>query len=334
MIGTIVGLLVLLALVVLFGWLAKRAWGSKHKVLKWPALVLAGLLTLIFALVFVVALMGTFKLYTPASNPVASVKVASTADQIAQGQRIAGFCAGCHSTTGKPPLDGSKDDFLAGPGAPPVGSLYAPNLTPAGEIKDWTDGEIIRAIREGVHKSGRPLIIMPSDVFHNLSDADVQSIVAYLRSQPATPNKPQNDTPTNGLNVLGALFVGAGLFPTNAQSPITQPIVAPPQGPTADYGKYLVANIGCRACHGPDLAGGAAGGFGPPPGPNLTALVPKWSEVDFVKTIRTGIDPTGHPLDPKNMPWKEISAFATDNDLTAIYAYLHALTPIDKPPAK
>lgn len=334
MIGTIVGLLVLLALVVLFGWLAKRAWGSKHKVLKWPALVLAGLLTLLFALVFVVALMGTLKLYAPASNPVANVKVAGTPEQIARGAKFAGICVGCHSsTTGKLPLDGSKDDFMSDPTAPPVGSLYAPNLTPAGEVKDWSDGEIIRAIREGVHKSGRPLIIMPSEEFHNLSDADVQSVVAYLRSQPATPNKPQNDTPSNGLNLLGSIFVGAGLFSTSAQVPITQPIVAPPEGATADYGKYLVDNIGCRSCHGADLAGGTPG-FGPPPGPNITAVVPKWSEADFIKTIRTGVDPTGKALDPEQMPWKEYSAFASDNDLKAIYAYVHGLTPIDKSSAK
>lgn len=334
MIGTIISLLVLLAIVVLFGWLVKRAWGTKRgALLKWPGVILAGLLTLVLALVFVVALMGTIKVYAPASNPVANFQVKSTPEQIARGAKFATFCAGCHSTTGKPPLDGSKDDFLSGPDTPPVGSIYPPNLTPAGEIKNWSDGEIIRAIREGVHKSGRPLLIMPSGIFHNLSDADVQAIVAYLRSQPATPNKTQNDMPSNSLNLLGSIFVGAGMFETSAQPPITQPIVAPAEGTTADYGEYLVSVIGCHECHGADLAGGTPG-FGPPPGPNLTVLVPKWSEADFVKTIRTGVDPNGHELNPDEMPWKEISAFASDNDLQAIFAYLHGLTPIVKPPTQ
>ena len=333
MIGNLIGLFVLVALVVLFAWLTRRAWGSKHKVLKWVGLVLSGLLTLVFLLVFAVALMGTLKLYTPAGNPVANVKVAGTPDQLARGAKLAGICIGCHSSTAKFPLDGSKDDFMADPTTPPVGSVYAPNLTPAGEIKDWSDGELIRAIREGVHKSGRTLMIMPSENFRNFSDADVQSLVAYLRSQPATSNKPQTDTPSNGLNLLGALFAGGGLFPTSVQTPISQPIVAPPEGTSADYGKYLVDITGCRSCHGLDLAGGAPG-FGPPPGPNLTALVPKWNEADFTKTIRTGVDPTGRALDADEMPWKEISAFANDNDLKALYAYLHGLTPIDKPPAK
>lgn len=329
MIGTIIGLLILLALVVLFGWLAMRAWGSQRAWLKWLGVILSGLLTLVFLLLFVVALIGTFKLYAPASNPVAQVKVAGTPEQIKRGEKFANFCAGCHSASGNLPLDGSKANFVEE--GPPVGTVFASNLTPAGELKDWSDGEIIRALREGVHKSGRPLIIMPSNIFRNLSDADAQAIVAYLRSQPATKNNPGADAPANQLNLLGALFVGAGMFPTATQPPITQPVVAPPAGTSGEYGKYLVSVLGCHECHGEDLAGIAPSDFGPPAGPNLTVLMPKWSEAEFMKTIRTGTDPTGHALNPKEMPWKEISTFATDDELKAIFAYLKALTPITKP---
>ena len=150
-----------------------------------------------------------------------------------------------------------------GEGGPPVGRLHAPNLTPAGEIGDWSDGEVIRAIREGVHKSGRPLVIMPSEIFHDLSDTDVQAIVAYLRSQPAV----QPATPPTKLNVVAALFIGAGVFHTSAQMPITQPLVAPAEGASADYGKYLVSILGCRACHGENLEGRKPGGPGRRRGP-------------------------------------------------------------------
>jgi hypothetical protein len=34
---------------------------------------------------------------------------------------------------------------------------------------------------EGVDRDGRPYVLMPSDVFHHLSDADAGSMVAYLR---------------------------------------------------------------------------------------------------------------------------------------------------------
>ena len=189
-------------------------------------------------------------------------------------------------------------------------------------IKDWSDGEIIRAIREGVHKSGRPLVIMPSEAFHNMSDADVQSIVAYLRSQPAV----EPNTPAMKLNVLAAVFVGAGMFTTAAQAPITQPIVAPVAGATSDYGKYLVSVMNCRGCHGDNLTGGKPGGP-TPVGPNLAVIVPTWSEAGFVTTLRTGADPAGHTLG-QGMPRKEISAFASDDDLRAMYAYLRGLTQV------
>lgn len=326
MIFDLVGVLVLVVLVVLFGWLTMRAWGAKDAILKWAGVVLAGLLTLIFALVTGAGLIGFYKLNARHANAVASVQVAGTPERIARGGQLANFCAGCHSTTGKPPLDGGQNFLAEGP--PLVSaSLFPPNLTPGGPLKDWSDGEVIRAIREGVDKDGRVLIIMPSEVFHNMSDDDVQALVAYLRSQEAV----QRDTPTKSFNVVGAVFIGVGLFPLNAQAPITEAIVAPPAGKTADYGQYLISISGCRLCHGPDLAGGAVGGFGPPAGPNLTLLVPKWAEADFISTIRTGADPTGKHLNPVEMPWKELSATYTDDELGAIYLYLHALTPIEKP---
>ncbi|MCA1554358.1 MAG: cytochrome c, partial [Chloroflexi bacterium] len=79
-----------------------------------------------------------------------------------------------------------------------------------------------------------------------------------------------------------------------------------------------------------DLGGGTPGGFGPPAGPNLTAIVPKWTDADFLKTIRTGTDPAGHKLDPEQMPYTEISAATTDDDLKAIYLYLKSLPPVNR----
>lgn len=319
----ILGVTALLALALVATWLAMRARRANHRLVKWVGLVLSSLLTLACTLVLGVALVGFYKINFPLHRPaLTDVRVAGTPDQIARGARFGVFCALCHSPNANVPLVG--ENFSQG--GPPVGTLYAANLTPAGEIKDWSDGEIIRAIRDGVHKSGRALIIMPSEVFHNLSDVDVQAIVAYLRSQPATgPN-----TPTTKLNVIGALFIGAGLAPTSAQPPITQPIVAPAEGASADYGQYLVAILGCRLCHGENLTGGKSGGPGPPAGPNLMVILTKWRVENFIQTLRTGVDPYNHTL-AEGMPWKAISAFASDTDLTAMYAYLHGLKPIEGP---
>jgi mono/diheme cytochrome c family protein len=207
-------------------------------------------------------------------------------------------------------------------GGPSFGTLWAPNLTRAGEIEGWSDGEVIRAIREGVHKTGRALVIMPSEVFRHLSDVDVEAIVAYLRSQPAV----EPNTPSTKLNVLAAFLIGAGVAPTSAQPPITHRIVVPAEGISAEHGKYLVSILGCRLCHGENLTGGKSGGPGPPAGPNLTLILTKWGVEDFIHTLRTGVDPYKHTL-AEGMPWKAISAFASDTDLKAMYVYLHGLTP-------
>jgi len=324
MIFDFLGVLILVLLVLLIGFLASRAWRARNIIVRLLLGILSTLLALLFALVLVVALIGFYKLNVAQAAPPSSVKVQASPEQVTRGQQIANICSGCHSTANKLPLDGAPANFIEG--GLPAGVIQPPNLTPTGPLKDWTDGEIMRAIRDGVDKNGRPLLIMPSDQFHNMSDGDVQALVAFLRSQPPVAH----DTPPTNLNTIGALLIGAGLFPTSAQPPTTQPVNAPPRAATAEYGKYLVDMIGCRACHGPDLGGGTANQFGPPAGPNLTAIVPKWSDADFIKTIRTGTDPSGHKL-ADAMPYAAISAATTDDDLKGIYLYLKSVPLVNRP---
>src|SRR5271156_5088145 len=77
------------------------------------------------------------------------------------------------------------------------------------------------------------------------------------------------------------------------------------QPPPADKGAYLVALGGCAFCHGLHLTGGRGPEPGAPSGPDLTDDGPllHWSVADFVGTMRNGIDPQGHAIDPKYMPW-------------------------------
>lgn len=311
-----VGLGVLLVLALVFAFLAVRSWRARRL---WVKLV-AGIPTTLLALVFVaalgIALYGYSKANKTYANPVTDVSVAATPEQIAHGEKFARVCAGCHSTNNNFPLNGQ--DFATD--GPPVGTLWAANLTPA-HFQDWSDGEIIRAIREGVGKDGRSLIIMPSHLFRNFSDEDVQAIVAFLRSQPAV----EPNTPPRRLNVVGALMVGA-LLPDEIftrQPPITAPVIAPPAGPTAEYGQYLSMVAGCVECHGAQLSGGQPGGDGPPPGPSLVAFAQEHSDAEFIQTIRTGATPEGQTLS-EEMPWKDYEKFS-DDDLRALYAYLTIL---------
>ena len=310
-----VGLGVLVVLLLVFALATFVALRSRRTWVKVLGGIVGGLFTLVAGVAIVLALVGYGKLNAIQPNPPSALTAEITPEKVANGERFARTCTGCHSSNGQLPLTGQN--FFEG-GGPPIGTLYAPNLTPA-HLADWTDGEIIRAIREGVGRDGRSLIIMPASAFHNLSDDDVTSLVAYLRSQPAV----EPDTPPKQISVVGAIMI-ATLFPPEiftAQPPITGPQGAPPRGVTPEYGKYLTS-LGCQDCHGANLAGippGAADENSPPPGPNLTDVDKRLTMDQFVTLLRTGHYPDGSMLS-EEMPWQDFEKLS-DDDFRAMYAY-------------
>ncbi|HET7036751.1 MAG TPA: c-type cytochrome [Thermomicrobiaceae bacterium] len=310
----IVSLLVVVLLVALFAWLTWRAWSTRRAVVRWPGTILAGLVTVLLLVVVVVGTLGLVKLRRTHAIALHDATVQASDAQLARGQHLANLCTSCHSINDSLPLNGGDENM-----ASPFGTLYPPNLTPAGPLAGWSDAEVVRAIREGVGKDGRALLIMPSDQFHHMSDDDVRALVAYLRAQPATAHQ----TPATRFNLLGLLLVGSGLFPSSAQPAITQPVPPAPDGVNPEHGHYLVEISGCQACHGENLTGGT--NQFTPKGPNIRAIVPTWTQEQFVRTIRGGADPAGNQLDPDEMPWKSFSAAYSDEELQAIYAYLKSL---------
>lgn len=82
----------------------------------------------------------------------------------------------------------------------------------------------------------------------------------------------------------------------------------------------------CPMCHGPDLTGGAPIEEGAPPGPSLLpyGVSGGWSEEEFIRTIRTGLTPSGRALDGDVMPW-EFYGGMTDEELIAIRQYVVSL---------
>ena len=307
----IIVLAVLIAVAVFLAWSSTRSWRQENIIVKWIGTGLAALAATAVAVVGVVMVAGLFKLHTR-SAPAPDIKVAGTPEQIQRGRAIAdGFCGACHSKD--QPLAGGFD--LAGDIPIPIGSFVSSNLTPAGDVNNWSDGEIFRAIRNGVDTNGRWLIIMSYTNASKLSDDDTRAVIAYLRSAPAAGQKPID--PPDHLNPLGLFMLGAGMLPMG--KPVSTGVVAAPsKSPTAQYGEYILSYQDCRECHGANLAGGVPGQLGPI-GPGLS-LVKQWQLTDFISTMRTGIDPTGHELG-KAMPWRPIGKM-DDEELTAVYEYL------------
>jgi len=169
---------------------------------------------------------GLIKANPPRTAPVPDLKVAGTPEQIERGKHIAdSFCTSCHSVSKELPLTGGVDlgkDFPM-----PLGAFVSSNLTPAGPLKDWSDGEIFRALRNGIDPDGRWLFVMSNFRGRNMSDKDLQAMIAYLRSQPAVKNETPN--PPDQPNPLGLILLGAGVLPAG-QPPITDAITAPPRG--------------------------------------------------------------------------------------------------------
>ena len=64
------------------------------------------------------------------------------------------------------------------------------------------------------------------------------------------------------------------------------------------------------------------------PAPDLEGVVSRWSETDFMRTIHTGKDPSGHNL-AHGMSWQDIATFANDDALKTYYLYLRGLIQIN-----
>lgn len=315
MLTNVFATLFVIALTCLAIWLTLRARRSPSAVRKWAGLGVGGLLSVILLVVSIASSRGLLMLYGPRGRPLRDLKVEATPERLARGQHIANTsCVGCHSLNGQLPLSGGKN--LSDEAGMPLGDLYTINLTPAGPLATWTDGEIFRAIRDAADNRRRRLPVMSAQRVRNLSDEDIYSVIAYIRSQPAV----QHETPPPNPSFLTTVMAGANMLPVlPGMAPDT--IVAPPHGATREYGEYMVKWMGCDECHGPTYTGGGGGVL--PVGPNIHS-VKSWTTEQFITAFRTGKTPFGKQLDSMMMPWT-IYGRATDAELTAIHTYLTSL---------
>lgn len=320
-----------------------RKWFTR--ILKGLGIVVGVLAVLVMGLVVFVQLTWN----RPVSRPVPEMTAPNDAETVARGEYLYNYtqiCWLCHGSEGshspgEPQAGGREFDATEiGPG---FGYLYGSNVTPDTEtgIGAWSDGELVRAIREGLDREGRLIFpIMEAEWYHGMSDEDTLALVAYMRSLPPM----RNEVPPNRLSFAAKALMALGMV--KPQPPITGPVVAAPRGATAEYGQYLALHGSmCAGCHTPrspntgvyDMTRPFAGGDFliheeglDTTGTNLTpdgaAGIGDWTEGQFVTAMRRGVRPDGTVM-VAFMPWPVYSRW-TEEDLRAIWLHLRSLAPI------
>ena len=226
-------------------------------------------------------------------------------------------CAECHGADGGGrTFVNSGDMVVAGPQIAPGKA----SVTGAYGDADW-----VRIIRHGVKRDGRPALIMPSEDYNRLTDADLAALVAYTRQLAPVDGKPavlQLPAPVRVMYAFGAI--------KDAAEKIDHTL--PPQTPVAEsisveHGRY-VANM-CIGCHGEKLVGGKIPG-GPPDWPAAADLTPgdgtamaRYPDAkSFAAMFRSGKRPDGTAV--AVMPFESLRAM-NDTDLGALHLYLKSL---------
>jgi mono/diheme cytochrome c family protein len=217
---------------------------------------------------------------------------------------------------------------------PMMATLYTPNITPDKKtgIGRYTDEQLSQAIKYNLTPKGHALI--PFMSYNTMSDEDIVAIMSYLRAtKPIERNVPEHD-----VKMLGKLMLRFVFKPVIAQE--NQKFLVTRPDTTAEYGKYLAYSVtNCNGCHTQrsptgDFSDKAfAGGHkkemqnGTFVTPNLTpdpgtGRIYNWSQQAFINRFRMK---RTYPDD--FMPWEAFGQMS-DNDLKAIYNFLHTLEPV------
>ena len=296
----------------------------------------------------IVGLLSYVKFALPDVGVAPDLKVEITPARLQRGEYLANhvsLCVDCHSTRDWSKLGGPITPGSIGAGGELFdkmmglpGTYYAPNITPYA-LKDWTDGEILRAITTGVSKKGNALFpIMPYTHFREMDKEDIYSIITYIRTLPyqktqVTPSS--SDFPMNFIiNTIPAKADFKNIPAENDQ---------------IAYGKYLVNAASCSECHtikdngenvlGMDFAGGNQFRFEDVTmtsaniTPDLETGIGKWSKEDFLNRFKAYRDIAKSPKHRMKgefqtvMPWTMFSGMK-DSDIEAIYIYLKTVKPV------
>jgi hypothetical protein len=316
------------------------------------------LLKVIAALLVIVAAGALSYIYgvLPRQRPAPDFRVDATPEVLRHGEYLVKhvlLCNDCHSERdwtlysgpARPPLGAGRPcmdkntkavGINFGTGGFP-GRLCIRNITPDVEtgIGGWTDGEIVRAMREGVSRNGEALFpIMPWFMYRSLSDEDAAAVIAYLRAQPPVESFRPDRVLDFPLNIIFRFY----------PRPLDGPVATPPRRDTVAYGQYLAKIARCEFCHTARVRGQVeplpdrlySGGVPFVMGTrmqyskNLTPHptgIGDWTKEIFLARFRVHTAP--FPVteeENSEMDWVAFSGM-TDEDLGAIWDFLRTVPP-------
>jgi mono/diheme cytochrome c family protein len=280
-------------------------------------------------------------------RPTTNEKVPASPELVERGSYLVNsvaLCGACHTPrVGGSWLGGERTDaYLAGgmvEEQPAFGfKISMPNVSQDREtgIGAWSDDEIMRAIRDGVHRDGRLLMPpMPFGSYAVMSDEDVRAIVAFLRTTPPVKNavKPVRELPF--------MMRTVAKFGVMHHEPVKN-VKAPDRSDKKAYGAYLGKIGACWDCHsmtsrGPsdkNLYAGSTEPFGDHEmgkiyarnlTPDVETGLGRYSAEQIKDALRSGKRLDGKTMaPPMSMLIPHVSTW-TDEDLDALVTYLKAL---------
>ncbi|HEY0742637.1 MAG TPA: c-type cytochrome [Chryseosolibacter sp.] len=208
---------------------------------------------------------------------------------------------------------------------PALGLLVARNLTKGkgGLPQDHNTTDWVLALKHGIRRDGKPLLFMPSHEYTLLSEQDMTALIAYCSQLPNV----DRELPESNLGPVGRVLTDLGKLPLLPAEMIDHDRVLVKEVKeevSVEFGKYL--SIACQGCHRETMKGGepVAPGFPVVADISASGNPGKWTDDQFIQTLRTGTTPEGKVLKPNEMPWTMTKAYS-DVELKALHLYLNSL---------
>jgi mono/diheme cytochrome c family protein len=268
------------------------------------------------------------------------IQVEIDSARLARGEKLVGLvCAGCHRGEGGKLVGKYMSDV-----PDMFGKVWSPNITNHPDaLGKYTDGELIYLLRTGIKRDGKYAPPYMAKL-PNMSDEDLQSIVAYLRSDAPMVQADDRIQPAPQPSFLVKMLSHIAFKPLPYPE---EEIIAPPISDKVAYGRYLAVGVAdCYGCHSADFTTlnmlepeKSAGYFGGGNAlldeagntilsSNLTMHetgLANWTEEEFIQCVKNGIRPDKTMVSsvmPKH-------TMLDDEEISTIWAYLQTIPKLE-----